>query len=120
MMYVVMQSDFLCGEEGLGLSAGGVGAEGASEGELAGARLVGAQVRLDQLGQRLHEERISIQRLCSSNILRSTLLPQHLAVLYVQLVQRLDVVGGEGYGHQQEVPLPSLTQTLDHIVCLGP
>lgn len=41
--------ELLVGEEGLGLSTGGVGAEGAAEGQLAGARLVGLQVGLDQV-----------------------------------------------------------------------
>lgn len=48
------------------------------------------------------------------------LLPQHLPIFNVELVQSLDVVGGEGDGHQQDVLLPSLTQALDHLVGLGP
>lgn len=46
------------------------------------------------------------------------LLPQHLPVLDVKLVQSLYVVGREGDGHQQDVLLPSFTQTFDHLVRL--
>lgn len=44
---------------------------------------------------------------------------EHLGVLDVQLVQRLDVVRREGDGDQQDVPLPSLAQTFDDVVRLG-
>ncbi|KAF3848742.1 hypothetical protein F7725_015239, partial [Dissostichus mawsoni] len=73
-------SERLVGEEGLGLSTGGVGAHGAAEGQLTGAGHVGLQVGVDQ---------------------------------------GLDVVRGEGDGHQQDVLLPSLTQAFNHIVRLG-
>lgn len=46
-------SEFLVGEEGLGLLADGVGAQRAAEGQLPGTRLVGLQVGLDQIRQRL-------------------------------------------------------------------
>lgn len=44
----------LAGEEGLGLSTGGVGAQRATEHQLAGTRLVGLQVGLDEVCQSLH------------------------------------------------------------------
>lgn len=46
-------SERLAGEEGLGLSTGGVGAQGAAEGQLARTGLVGLKVGLDQVCQSL-------------------------------------------------------------------
>lgn len=49
------RSGFLAGEEGFGLTAGGVDAQRTAEGELAGTRLVGLQMGLNQISQRLRE-----------------------------------------------------------------
>lgn len=46
-------SELLAGKEGFRLSAGGVCAERAAQRQLAGARLVGLQVGLDQVCQSL-------------------------------------------------------------------
>lgn len=46
----------LAGEEGLGLSTGGVGAQRAAQRQLAGARLLGLEVGVDQVGQSLGGE----------------------------------------------------------------
>lgn len=45
----VNRSEFLAGEEGLGFTASGVHAQGASQGELPRAQLVRLQVRLNQI-----------------------------------------------------------------------
>lgn len=47
----------LAGEEGLGLSTGGVGAQRAAQRQLAGARLLGLEVGVDQVCQSLRGER---------------------------------------------------------------
>ncbi len=52
------RSGFLAGEEGLGLSAGGVDTERTAEGELTGTRLVGLQMGLNQIRQRLRERHL--------------------------------------------------------------
>lgn len=53
------------------------------------------------------------------NFFPSYLLSQHLSVFNVQLVQSLYVVRSEGYGHQQDVLLPSFTKAFYHLVRLG-
>lgn len=52
--------DFLGGEEGFGESTGGVGAQGAAQGQLTGAWLVGLQVGPDQVSESLHKKRVSV------------------------------------------------------------
>lgn len=49
---------FLVGEEGLGLAADGVGAQRAAKGQLAGTRLIGLQVGVNQVCQCLSRTNI--------------------------------------------------------------
>lgn len=79
-------SGFLAGEEGLGLPTGGVHTQRTAERQLTGARLVGLQMRLNQISQRPEEQRISIERFCSSDVLHSTLFSEDLRVLDVKFV----------------------------------
>lgn len=50
-------SQLLAAEEGLGLPAGGVHAERTAQGQLRGAALLGLEVCVDQVGQRLRDRR---------------------------------------------------------------
>jgi hypothetical protein len=87
-----------------------------SQNHLRAARLAALQVGLGQVGQRLDEDGAAVQAVYTPHALVA--LGVLADNLLVQLVQRLNVVTGEGNGDQQHVCLALLHQALDRVRCL--